>query len=426
MQAYHETSEIKEIMREISNLDLKLQLTNEYLRNGGLETIRDNILLTDLINFNPNDLDTVTPRMNAFMLAILGRHMTPPYFSEKYISEYDSFLQKSYLFEQQQIDSETDFDKIYDKLKNVKKMLFRGQRESRWRLYSNLQRYWIWHKLNETETDYFQFIKKMIELGKSKFEKKIYEILENNNIDSINDVAILGFLQHHETPTPLLDWTYSFQNAIYFGIDNIEPNQGMKEIDNYFSIYYIQESGFGQAGMRTILDESLKKVGDELKIAFMRKLANDDEDFKKMKEHFEQRSFFDTNRVKGSGLIKHMTRIENLTNIPITYFSDNESDSNLIFSLTNSENIKNQKGVFTWNADSSKPLEMKGYELHIESQSENDIEDYRFCGCYNINKKLAPYIKQKLEKGGITKEYIYPDSHINTWKIYEECKNASI
>ena len=412
-------------MRKISNLELKLQLTNEYLRSGGLETIRDNILLTDLINFNQNDLETVTPRMNAFMLAILGRHTIAPYFSENQISEYDSFLQKSYLFDQKQIDSESDFDKVYEELKEAKEMLFRGQREARWRLYSSLQRFWVWHKLNETEKDYLQFIKKMVDLGKSLHKTTIEEILKEDTFDTINDIAVLGFLQHHDTPTPLLDWTYSFQNALFFGIDNIESNPGMKEINNYFSIYYIPESGFGQGGMRKVLDDGLKRLGDELKIDFMKKLSKNDEDFQKMKEHFEQRNFFDTNRVKGSGLINHMTRIEYLINVPITYFSDNESDSNLIFSITNSENIKNQKGVFTWNSDPSKPLEMKGNELYNESPTENDPEDYRFSGCYNINKNLAPYIKTKLEQDGITKEYIYPDSDLNTWHVYEESKNAS-
>lgn len=412
-------------MRKISNLELKEQLTNEYLRSGGLETIRDNELLTDLINYNRNDLDTVTPRLNAFMLAILGTHMTPPYYSEKHISEYESLLQKSYLFDQITIDTEEDFDKIYDKRKVENHMLFRGQREARWRLYSTLQRFWIWHKLNENEKGYLEFLQKIIKVGKEKYQTVIEEILEENHIDTINDVAILGFLQHHETPTPLLDWTYSFQIALFFGVSGIEPNPGMKEIDNYFSVYFIQEENFGQGSMRTILDEGLKRVGDELKVAFMRKIAKDDSDFQKMKEHFEQRSFFDTNRVKGSGLIKHMTRMENLINIPITYFSDNESDSNLIFSLSNSKNIQNQKGVFTWNSDPSKPLEMYASEQYSSLYTVSDPEDYRFSGCYNINKKLAPYITKKLESDGITKEFIYPDTDLNTWHVYEECKNAS-
>jgi hypothetical protein len=96
----------------------------------------------------------------------------------------------------------------------------------------------------------------------------------------------------------------------------------------------------------------------------------------------------------------------------------------LIFSLSNSNNIKNQKGVFTWNAESSKPLEMVGNEQYDKSRSENDPEDYRFSGCYNINKKLVPYIIEKLETDGITKEFIYPDTELETWEIYETWKNA--
>lgn len=412
-------------MRKISNLELKEKLTNEYLRSGGLETIRDIELLTDLINFKRNDLNTVTPRLNAFMLAILGTHMTPPYYSEKHISEYDSILQKSYLFDQITIDTEEDFDKIYEKHKVETHMLFRGQREARWRLYSTLQRFWIWHKLNENEKGYLEFLQKIIVNGKEKYQTFIEKILEEKHIDTINDIAILGFLQHHKTPTPLLDWTYSFQNALFFGVSGVEPNPGIKEIDNYFSVYSIQEENFRQAGMRTILDESLKRVGDDLKIAFMKKIAKNDADFKKMRQHFEQRAFFDTDRIKGIGLIKHMTRMENLINIPITYFSDNESDSNLIFSLSNSKNIQNQKGVFTWNSDPTKPLEMYANEQYNFQYTESNPEDYRFSGCYNLNKKLAQYIIKKLESDGITEEFIYPDADLNTWHIYEECKASA-
>jgi len=412
-------------MRKISNLALKEQLTNEYLRSGALETIRDNELLNDLINFNRNDLDTVTPRLNAFMLTILGTHMTPPNYSEKHIFEYESIIQKSYLFDQITIDTEDQFDKIYEKLKLETQILFRGQREARWRLYSTLQRFWIWHKLNSSEKGYKEFLQKLIVVGKEKYQSVIEGIIEENHIDAVNDIAVLGFLQHHETPTPLLDWTYSFQNALFFGTSGVEPNPGMKEINNYFSVYFIGEENFGKGSMRTILDESLKRVGDELKIAFMRKIAKDDADFEKMYEHFKQRSFFDINRIKGSGLIKYMTKMENLINIPITYFSDNESDSNLIFSLSNSKNIKNQKGVFTWNSDPYKPLEMYANEKYIDLFIESDPEDYRFSGCYNINKKLAPYIQKKLESDGIIKEFIYPDTDLNTWHIYEECKNNS-
>jgi len=83
-------------MREISNLKLKIQLTNEYLRTGGVEKIFDPQLLQDLIDieFNENgeaNPNTVTPRANAFMLAILGSHTMPPLLHQEHISEYSSF-----------------------------------------------------------------------------------------------------------------------------------------------------------------------------------------------------------------------------------------------------------------------------------------------------------------------------------------------
>lgn len=410
-------------MRKISNLELKVQLTNEYLRNVGVEKIYDNKLLEDLINFDQNNLETVTPRLNAFMLAILGSHMTPPFVSNNHISEYESFVQKSFFFDQDNIDTENEFDQFYLEFKEVKHMLFRGQREARWRLYSTLQRMWILEKLNEKCT-YSEFIRQLIECGREKYKSNIEAILLENHIDTLNDIAVLGFLQHHETPTPLMDWTYSYQNALFFAIDSLEANSGMKEIDNYFSVYYIQEKDFGQGGMRKLLEDGLKEVGTELKLTYMRKIAESDEDFESMRKHFEQRSFFDLKRVKGSGLISYMNKIENIINIPLSYFSDNEPDSHLIFSLTNSNNIKNQNGVFTWNSDSMKPLELVGSELYNISKKESDPDDYRFSSCININKNLSSYILKKLNEDGITREMIYPDVSINTRHVYDECKNA--
>lgn len=47
-------------------------------------------------------------------------------------------------------------------------------------------------------------------------------------------------------PTPLLDWTYKFQNALFFGLDGLEKNQGAKEIDDYFSLFYLEEEYMGE------------------------------------------------------------------------------------------------------------------------------------------------------------------------------------
>lgn len=416
--------------REISNLDLKVQFTNEYLRSGGLEKIFNPNLLQDLIDmeFDHNgkaNPESVTPRANAFMMALLGSQLQPPYYSKDFISEYSSILQKSKCFDQINIDTTEHFDKIYDEYKVKEDMLFRGQREARWRLYSNLQRYWILHKLHEEENSFEEFLDKLVTNGKVDYEELIKQILSEHNIDSLNAISILGFLQHHSCPTPLLDWTYKFQNALFFGLDGLELNQGAKEIDDYFSLFYIEEEYMGEGAMRKLMDGSFEDVGQSLTLKLIAKIAKDDKQRLEMEEHFKGRSIIDKSKVFGSGLVKFVTEIKHMVKIPLSFFSDKDAESGFIFSLNNSKNIQNQVGVFTWNADPIKPLEIVGNEQYLEAKEENEPEEYRFCCCFNINKKLADHIRKRLEDDGITRDYIYPTPEINTWDIYEKSRTKN-
>ena len=418
-------------MREISNLDLKLQLTNEYLRTGGVEKIFDSNLLQDLINikFYKNgkaDSNTVTPRANAFMLAILGSHSLPPLLHEEYISEYKSHIQKSLFFDQIKIETEEQIDELFEKYKGEKNFLFRGQREAKWRLYSSLQRFWVWDKLKKEQIEYEDFLKNIVTKGKTEFSEEINEILNQIHIDSLNELAILGFLQHHNCPTPLLDWTYDFNNALFFGIDGIQQSDSVVEIDNYFSVYFIEEDHFGQGGMRQIMDESLKTIGEEYKLNLIKMIASTPEIEKEMIEKFQSRSFFDKEKLTGSGLISKMTEIDTLTNIPVTYFSDKDISNGIAFSLYNSQNIIKQDGVFTWNNSFDKPLEVIGQEQYNEEKENSDQNDYRFSECYNINKSLEPYIRKRLENLGITSEMIYPDKNFDANPIYLEAKKERL
>lgn len=418
-------------MREISNLDLKLQLTNEYLRTGGVEKIFDSNLLQDLINikFHKNgkaDPNTVTPRANAFMLAILGSHSLPPLLHEEYISEYKSHIQKSLFFDQIKIETEEQIEELFEKYKGEQKFLFRGQREAKWRLYSSLQRFWVWDKFKKEQIEYDDFLKNIVAKGKKEFSKEINEILNQIHIDSQNELAILGFLQHHNCPTPLLDWTYDFNNALFFGIDGIQQSDSVVEIDNYFSVYFIEEDHFGQGGMRQIMDESLKTIGEEYKLNLIKIIASTPEIEKEMIEKFQSRSFFDKEKLTGSGLISKMTEIDTLTNIPVTYFSDKDISNGIAFSLYNSQNIIKQDGVFTWNNSFDKPLEVIGQEQYNEEKENSDQNDYRFSECYNINKSLEPHIRKKLGNLGITSETIYPDKNFDAKPIYLEAKKECL
>lgn len=414
--------------REIKNLDLKVKYTKEYLDNGGYKKIHFREILEGLINMKVDDegkvdADTVSSSANAFMMMLLQEHLEPPLFSEKYSSEYMSTLQKSLFFDQDNIDTPDQFDKIYEEYKNTKDILFRGQREAKWRLYSKLQRFWISNKLGE-KYQFTDFLKNLVKGGLEKYSKNIRELLKDVHDDSENDIAVMGFLQHHGCPTPLLDWTFDFKNALYFGLDGLQPKQNQTEIEEYFSVYYIEEKHFEGASMRELMLGSLERISAMQLEAMINAIAGDDENKKaEMTEKFKGRSVFDKSRFAGSGMIKHMTAIERMVTFPITYFSDRDRESGIIFSLNNSQNILNQAGVFTWNAEPFKPLEMVGNEQYGGDKPEGEKGNYRFCQCFNINKKLSDHIKKRLEADGVTKDFIYPTVDINTHEIFISCLN---
>jgi len=358
------------------------------------------------------------------MLAILGSHMMQPFFHAEHISEYASTLQKANSFDQENIDTVEQFDKIYDEYKVKDDILFRGQREAKWRLYSKLQRQWILESLFAKEESYQKLIEKLVETGKADFSSQIQELLSVLHIDTENPISVLGYLQHHSCPTPLLDWTYKFQNALYFAFDGLTPNTKTLEIEDYCSVYFIEEKHFEGGNLRSIIKEGLDANDQPELMKLIAQIANGDEVKRiAMEKKFGGRKLFDHNRISGSGLISHMTKIAHLINFPIAYFSAKDVASGILFSLNNSKNILNQAGVFTWNSDPSKPIEMVGDEQYRDGKSEEDAKNYRFCTCFNIHKKLLPHAKKRLEADGITKEYIYPTPDLSTWDVFEKSKN---
>lgn len=407
-------------MNEDEIIKLKVQLTNEYLRSGGTVKIEDPYLLQDIIDFDESRPETTTSRMRAFMNLQLNIHSRPPFFSEESVSEYKSLVQKSFCFDQYTIDTKEQFDEIYEKYKMSEDILFRGQREASWRLYSRLQRHWIMDKLYEKGYSYQELLSKFVVDGKAGFKEMILELLEVHHIDVINNISVLGFLQHHGCPTPLLDWTYKFQTALYFGLDKLEKNAGPLEIDNYFSVYFINQKDMEGGGMRQVMDDSLDVLDEEHSAEMIAKYAKDETQRLEMTEHFKGRKIFDKDRIPGSGMIEYVTRVEHMVEFPLSFFSDKDANTGFIFSLNNSKNILNQSGVFVWNASPSKPLEVVGAEMYLADNNNANPDDYRFCECFNMNKELAPYIVQKLAEDGITKDFIYPTPDIDTWDIYEK------
>ena len=191
------------------DLDLKVKLFNEYLNNGGIEKIDFPELLDSLLKVkslpngkvNPETIDSLA---NSAMLAYIGSQLMEPFNSDKYLSQYETLLQKSIFFTQINIETKDEFDEVFYKYIDSTNILFRGLNEAKYRLYSSLQREWITSKLYEIHSSYEIFLKNLIQNARFQEGKILSKYLDKIGIDPENDLAVLSFLQHYGCPTPLL------------------------------------------------------------------------------------------------------------------------------------------------------------------------------------------------------------------------------
>src|SRR5690606_1174552 len=98
--------------------------------------------------------ESLSPVLNSAMLAIIGSHLSNPYFNGEQLSEYESILQKAQFFEQFSINTEEEFDLFFDEYFPKQKIIYRGVKEAKWRLYNSLQRHWITTKKEDDENKY--------------------------------------------------------------------------------------------------------------------------------------------------------------------------------------------------------------------------------------------------------------------------------
>lgn len=297
------------------------------------------------------------------------------------------------------IDTVTQFNSWYDYIKKFNTEeepygnFFRGMNEAKYKLYNSAQRYWNQNNLCELkpELPYINKIQDM--LDKAKSNTLLQQVFEYYDItDNEMDFPLLSILQHYGAPTPLMDWTYNIDIALFFAIQNLNKYEGENVIENYISIYCICKSTH-----QNFILNNLNYISANIfpSVRCLSNFLNSDKvvyisDFEisnfenavldsKIQEEVEKQSA----EISKKSRVKQIRSIKPLT----TYY-------NL--------NILAQKGIFIFNPHASKPLEEFAQVDRIKNSDERIF-------CYNINKNLVELIKLEIGKSKIDDLFIYPD-----------------
>lgn len=302
------------------------------------------------------------------------------------------------------IDKKEALDKLISQIteerlssKNKTKLIFRGMNEAKHKLITSAQRYWISNDLEQWAgtNQYLDFIVEIIKKGRTNNTlNKVFELYDYP--DNSRDFPILSLLQHYGAPTPLMDWTYNYQVALFFAIDGLKKNPTTKSdsIDNYFSIYKINKNE-NRGELINLFDispsgidmNSLREFGDDPK--------------KPKKNNIFYISDFE------EPLLNNHPDLKIRTEKPLT--------------TVYNQNIIPQEGLFLFNPFKEKSIE----DIFCQEWGIGSNLHLTAFDCYNIHKDLSEYLLRKLNIGYNTnRSFIFPDLWNEASKIKEETLNS--
>jgi hypothetical protein len=288
-----------------------------------------------------------------------------------------------------EINTKTEFDEWFHYYTSEKSegkrsdFIFRGMSDARFKLYTSAQREWIQNDMEEwANGKYLQFVDDMIQ-GAKKYPliKKVFDVYGYS--DTEREFPILSILQHYWAPTPLMDWTYNINVALFFATENLSSGNGNGDISNYFSIYRINKSKYRNEllNIRDILNDELPSF----------------ETFSDLGERPNE---------PNSNTIFYISDFDESNAYGTTPQSDIKILKGATATSIYNQNIIPQEGLFIFNPFSQKTIDeifnvdltQDGWNLALTPFS-----------CFNIKKDLAEYVRRHIKQTfNIGKSFIYP------------------
>lgn len=330
------------------------------------------------------------------------------------IPTYTSLAEKENNFNSINIENRVDLDNLigeWTKKDNNKTIIFRGLTEAKYKLINSAQRFWNGEELNRLGTNYQEFIQAEIDKAKG-FNNRLLEKFYDAFGHPAYDLSILSFLQHYKAPTPLLDFTYNFDSALFFATDGLKHNPSL-DIDNYCSIYAIDlnEVQIEFPSIISHIKSSLSQI-DNILIENKGKNINVNNVLKNF-ESLQYKTFHELT----------LFYLPGYTPAGIRFSLKSRPNFKLVYNQHNL-NIINQKGLFVFNSDPVHPLEdFFSGGLGTGFQSTFKLPKIN---CWNIHKSLNEYIVRYLTENRqipIDNNFMYPQEEFIASNAYKQYKN---
>lgn len=269
------------------------------------------------------------------------------------------------------------------------RFIFRGAGDAKFKILSSAQRTWSLNKMDDwAKKSYLEYINDLISSARDihllKQVFKFYKLKARQR-----DFPILSILQHYGAPTPLIDWTYSIDVALYFATELCKPNYTSNRIDDYFSVNYIDRIEQPANDFKNLLELTGGAYPELMTYS-----------------HWQ----------KNPEAIVYLTDFESSYNKKRSLGFADQRPLTILFN----QRIIPQEGLFVFNPSPNIPLEdfFNNYAHSKMTLSK--------MFCVNINKEISDYIRRKINLSNIDTGFIYPELQYDAQRINERVLNGLV
>lgn len=280
--------------------------------------------------------------------------------------------------------SETDAE---DNVYNHYPFIFRGVGDAKYKIFSSAQRDWNINDMSQwAKKSYLEFVNDLIKQASGlPLLSKVFKYYKLHHKQT--DFPTLSILQHYGAPTPLIDFTYNLDVALYFSTEFCQPSTSSNILDHYFSV--------------NIIDRHIQDKNE-----FLNLFQFNGGGFPTLE------SFYDFQYNQNS--IFYITDFENRYPRRNSRGFQDQRPLTILFN----QRIIPQEGLFVFNASPSIPL-----EDCFDMQLGNSNLNLKQMQCVNIRKDLSDYVRRKIKISNIDKFYIYPELENYTKSVKTDVLN---